>query len=55
MRRALLLLAGLMLFAGKTRGQDTPKAELSVNYSYFRAGGVDGFSLHGQACHWRGT
>jgi len=47
MRRALLLLVGLMVFAGTAYGQDTPKAELSVNYSYFRAGGVDGFSLNG--------
>lgn len=55
MRRALLLFAGLMLFAGKTRGQDTPKAELSVNYSYFRAGGVDGFTLHGASVSLAGN
>src|SRR5882762_2828301 len=47
MKRTLLLLVGLMAFAETVRGQDTPKAELSVNYSYFRAGGVDGFTLHG--------
>ncbi len=47
MKKALSVLAGLLVFSGMAHAQDTPKAELSVNYSYFRAGGVDGFALHG--------
>ncbi len=47
MKRTLLLLVGLMAFAGTVRGQDTPSAEVSANYSYFRAGGRGGVNLHG--------
>ena len=47
MRKALLLLAGLMVFVGAAHGQYTPMAELSLNYSYFRAGSLDGVSMHG--------
>ena len=47
MRRALLLLAGLMILAGTAYAQDTPIGDFSVNYSYFRAGGHGGANLHG--------
>ena len=47
MRRALLLLAGLMILAGSAYGQDTPIGDFSTNYSYFRAGGHGGANLHG--------
>src|SRR5215469_13748650 len=47
MKRALLLFVWLSIFAGTVHGQDTPKAELSVDYSYFRAGGHGGANLHG--------
>lgn len=47
MRRALLLLAGLMILASSACGQDTPIGDFSTNYSYFRAGGHGGANLHG--------
>src|SRR5215510_14514765 len=47
MRRALLLLVGLMILAGTAYGQDTPTGEFATNYSYFRAGGHGGANLHG--------
>ena len=47
MRRALLLLVGLMILAGTAYGQDTPTGEFATNYSYFRAGGHGGADLHG--------
>lgn len=47
MRRALLLLAGLMILAGSAYGQDTPIGDFSTNYSYFKAVGHGGANLHG--------
>jgi hypothetical protein len=47
MRRTLLLLVGILSFVSAARGQETPAAELSAGYSYFRAGGPDGLNLHG--------
>ena len=47
MRRALLVLVGLLIFAGTARAQDTPRAEFSVDYSYFRAGFHGGANLRG--------
>jgi len=62
MRRTLLALAGLIVFASTARAQDTPGAELSAGYSYFRAGGQDGLNLHGGSVslagnvnHWFGV
>lgn len=47
MRRTILLLVGILSFVSAARGQETPAAELSAGYSYFRAGGQDGLNLHG--------
>jgi hypothetical protein len=47
MKRTLLLLVGFLVFAGTVHGQDTPSAEVSVGYSYFRAGGHGGINMHG--------
>src|SRR6476661_7253465 len=62
MRRTILLLTGLMLFAGVVRGQETPSAELSASYSAFRLNGLDGFTLNGGSLslagnvnHWFGV
>lgn len=46
MRKAGLLVLGLSLLAIPSRAQ-TPAAEVSVGYSYFRLGGSNGVNLNG--------
>lgn len=62
MRRTVLLLVGILSVVSAARGQETPAAEFSAGYSYFRAGGHDGLNLHGGSVslagnvnHWFGV
>jgi hypothetical protein len=64
MKRTLLLLVGILSLVSAARGQEreTPAAEISAGYSYFRAGGQDGLNLHGGSVslaanvnHWFGV
>jgi hypothetical protein len=61
MKRTVLLLAIFLGLANVVHGQETPAAEFSGGYSYFRAGGQDGLNLHGGSLslagnvnHWFG-
>jgi len=54
-------LAGMLLMAGSTFAQETPKAEISAGYSYLRLGGSGGvnqnggsFSVAGNLNRWFG-
>lgn len=62
MKRSVLLLVACLFIAGMARGQETPAAEVSVDYSYFRAGFHGGANLHGGSLsmagnvnHWFGV
>jgi hypothetical protein len=55
MRKIALFIAGFLFLSSTARGQETPAAELSAGYSYFRAGGHNGANLNGASISMAGN